>query len=94
MSKLIYWGTTNYKNTRQAFEPEKPASRLTPPVPPITLPSHPPPSHTSSITQSSTTGSRPASQPAIASQPAKIATAAKQASRFEAPSGPQMSQCK
>ena len=63
MSKLIYWGTTNYKNTRQAFEPEKPASRLTPPMPPITLPSHPPPSHTSSITQSSTSGSRPASQP-------------------------------
>ena len=92
MSKLIYWGTTNYKNTRQAFEPEKPASRLTPPVPPITLPSHPPPSHTSSITQSSTTGSQPASQ---ASQPTKMATAAKQAShRFGAPSAPQVSQWK
>ena len=71
MSKPIYWVTQNYINTRQAFEPEKPARRL-PPVVPL-------PAITHAATHHLSRNHPPQASRQAASQPSQIATAAKQA---------------
>ena len=85
MSKLINRVTRNYNYTRQAFEPETPASHPPLPVHPSYLPAilhpatkHPSPNHRPQVP----------SQPSQPMQPAKLARPAKQDSPPSQPKPP------